>query len=245
MRFFLVLSSVFFLLTSSAFAQQISTEFKADADAAIKFQQALKDDDKKAVANLIYYPLEREYPLPPIKTADDFVSHWGEYFDANITKEILAVKPEQIGWRGVQLVHGLVWFKDAKVFKIHYRTSEFEKVFEEAKEKEGQSINSEARGYTNLLLTCNTKTKLIRVQRHGDVIRYFVWKRGASLTEKPELNLIGDYLPDGNGGNGHYTFKNHDYSYVVEDIVLCEDPICHKKLIINKNDNEISNQVCN
>ncbi|MBL8711258.1 MAG: hypothetical protein JNM12_00040 [Alphaproteobacteria bacterium] len=245
MRFFLVLCSVFFFLTSSAFAQQISVEFKADEDAAIKFQQALKNDDKKAVANLIYYPLERDYPLTPIKTPEEFVTHWDEFFDAKFTNEVLAAKPEQIGWRGVQLVNGLVWFKDAKVYRIQYNTSTFEKIFEEAKEKEGQSINSEARGYTNLLLTCETKSKRIRVQRHGDVIRYFVWKKGDSLTEKPELNLVGDYLPDGNGGNGHYTFKNHDYSYVVEDFVLCEDPVCHKNLIINKNDTEISNQVCN
>jgi hypothetical protein len=245
MRYFFALCAVFLFVSSSSFAQQISDEFKADEVAAIKFQQALKSDDKKAVANLIYYPLEREYPLSPIKTPEDFIAHWDEYFDTNIIKDIITAKPEQIGWRGVQLVNGLVWFKDAKVFKIQYRTSEFEKIFGEAKEKEGQSINSEARGYTTLLLSCQTKSKHIRVQKHNDVIRYFVWKKGESLTEKPELNLVGDYLPDGNGGNGHYTFKNHDYSYLVEDFVLCEDPVCHKNLVILKNETEISNQVCN
>ena len=245
MRYALALCVLLLLVSSSSFAQEISDKFNDDEVAAKVFQQALRSNDKKAVANMIYYPLEREFPLVSIETPDDFVAHWDEYFDADITKEVLEAKPEQIGSHGVQLVNGLIWFKDAKVFKIHYRTSVFQKLFKEAKEKEGQFINSEAQGYKRLILSCQTKTKFIRIQEHNDGIHYFVWKKGESLTSKPELNLIGEYFPDGSGGNGHYTFKNHGYSYVVEDVILCENLVCHKKLIISKNGSEISNQVCN
>jgi hypothetical protein len=244
MRFLLPFVLLAFATVSiSAFAQDASDSYKADYDCAKQLQIALKNNDKKAVARLFSYPVKQEYPLPPIKSADDFIAHWDEFFDAENIKWIIEDTPDQIGWRGVQLVNGSLWFNDGKIFAFHFRTDLFQKNFTRAKSDEEASINAEAHGYNRVLVRCEAQTKFIRIQEHDDGAHYFVWKKGESLSKKPELNLVGTQVFDGSGGNSHYTFENHGYSYVLDDPVLCED-VCHKTLTVSKDGKEITNQVC-
>lgn len=245
-KFILMLVAATFLMSAaSALAVEPAGEDAIEFQTAKIFQEALKTNDKQTVAMLMRYPIGREYPLPAIKSPSDFISNWDDFFDASNIPAIIADEPDRVGWRGVMLGSGDVWFDGDRIIAINVRTKMFQKKFNEAKNRESLTIHPSARGYKSVALMCNTSTKSIRIQEHNDGIHYFVWKRGASLLEKPELDLKGTQEFEGSGGNSTYTFKNRNYSYALYVPVICGEPAsCSDTLTVSKEGKELSSQIC-
>jgi len=235
---------IFFQMPPYASANETEDAYTSDFKTADLLKAALKENNRAAVADLVFYPFEREYPLPPINSAADFLVNWDHYFDNSFIEAILKDAPSQIGWRGVQINNGMIWFKDGKVWKIHHRTERFQKMFSEVKSKEAANIHPTARGYSNLVVQCSTQTKLIRIQEHENLIRYYVWKKETDLSSAPELTLSGERIFDGSGGNSRFLFKNSAYTYELSLPVLCEESVCEKTLSVFQNNVEISSQAC-
>ncbi len=196
------------------------------------------------VASLIDYPMPREYPLTVISSAEEFVANWEDFFDKEKISVVIGGVPEEIGWRGVQIADGKIWFNNGKITAINFRTADFDKKFTEAKNNEARSLYESARGYKNVPIRCATSKKIIRIQEHENDFRYFVWQKGANLSEKPELSLKGEQVFDGSGGNSRYIFENNGYTYELDHPVLCEDGGCIKSLAVFKAENELSRQAC-
>jgi hypothetical protein len=217
--------------------------YKEDYACAHKLQEALKKNDKVAIAHLITYPIELERPLPSIKTEKDFLKSWGDFFDANTIAEVVDDEPGTIGWRGVQVGNGDIWFSKGKIYRINMRTQAFSKKLDAAKKNEDATLYPSARNYKHIRYTCDTVSHHIRIQEHKDGIYYFSWKSGAALSQKPELELKGSLENQGTGGNVIFSFKNKEYLYELNEVHTCGED-CNNYLTVSKNGQEISKQVC-
>ncbi len=235
---------------SAAASDQCDTDdpatYAADCAAAAKLKKALRANDRRAVAHMIDYPLQRELPLRPITNAGAFLKHWDEYFDAVTAKEIIDQKPEQYGWRGIALVNGMVWFKDGRIISINSDADAYKAALAAAKRVEARKLYADAQGYDRIEQQCNTKTLHVRVQKHGDDLRYFAWKRGAPLSGKPQLELKNGTFEDaGSDGGAVLTFKTGDFTYQVDNGAgICGED-CNSYLTVLKGEETISHQVCN
>lgn len=87
--------------------------------------------DLKAIAHLFSYPIERPYPLYPIKDSAEFV-HYGEFIFDDSLKTVLAntgIKDwELMGWRGIMFLNGeYFWatgYESGKISAINYFSPE-------------------------------------------------------------------------------------------------------------------------
>ncbi len=222
-----------------------STTYAKDCAAAAKLKAALKVDDRQAVAVLIEYPLQRDLPLHPIANSKEFLKHWDEYFDAVTTKEIIDQKPEQYGWRGIALANGMLWFNNGRVISINSEAAAYKQALEDAKHVETVALYPDAQGYDRIEQQCNTKTLHVRVQRHGEGLRYFAWKRGAPFSSRPELELK-DGTAEESGSDGHavLTFKNAGFTYQLDNgLGICGED-CHSYLTVLKDGKQVARQVC-
>lgn len=226
-----------------AFSQDES--FAADTKAAGQLQKALKTNDRLAVARLITYPLTRDAPLKPIANAKEFLAHWDEYFDAAATAELVAAQPEQYGWRGIALANGTVWFGKGHIVTINTETAAAKKTLQDAKTGEASRLYPSLRGYDSIAFECSSKAMHIRVQKTGEELHYFAWKKGAALSSKPELELAGGvYDPQGTGGNFNLTFQNNGYTYELEvGHNLCGED-CNDYLTVTQSDKSVSHDIC-
>jgi len=222
------------------------TTYKVDCDAAAKLQAALKTGDKQAVVKMINFPVDRDLPLKSIKNAKAFLAHWDEYFDADTTKALTDQNPEQIGWRGIQLAGGMVWLKDGRIIRLNSEAAAYKKALENAKSDETAKLWLAARGYDRIDVQCSTKTLHVRVQNHGDDIRYFAWKAGAPLSAKPAMALSHGKTPSsGSDGSITYAFTNAGYTYEIDNGAGICGETCDKHLTVMKGAKQVSDQVCN
>lgn len=76
-------------------------------------QAAIARGDKKAVANMISYPLVQCYPLKPIQDAEEFVANYDQLFPADIRQKVAKSTLKDwsvVGWRGAMYDCGQIWF---------------------------------------------------------------------------------------------------------------------------------------
>lgn len=106
----------------SARADGAKSIYAAEFQAAKRFQKALKYNDRNAIAGMVAYPVERDYPLPPIRSAGEFLFRWNEIFDKANTNALLRSVPKDVGWRGVALANGLVWFNGGKLIATNLQS---------------------------------------------------------------------------------------------------------------------------
>ncbi|WP_233566037.1 hypothetical protein [Flavobacterium sp. 81] len=106
-------------------------DVKADYQKLVKsFIDNVKSDNKEVIADMILYPLEREYPIPDITDKADFVKRYDELFDSTLKNEISSSNPEKdwsdMGLRGIMLNHGSIWMDvDGRLTAVNYQ-SKFE-----------------------------------------------------------------------------------------------------------------------
>ena len=73
----------------------------------------IKDQNIEELCNGISFPFERQYPLPDIKSKDEFESRYHEVFDDSLINLITHSNPDSdwgaVGWRGIIFLHGELW----------------------------------------------------------------------------------------------------------------------------------------
>ncbi|MEL1265887.1 hypothetical protein [Pseudoxanthomonas putridarboris] len=79
-----------------------------------RLQQAVKADDRKAVAALVDYPLTvrpKGGPARAIHDQEAFVAHWDTIMTEEVRKAVLEQKYAElfVNWRGVMVGSGQVW----------------------------------------------------------------------------------------------------------------------------------------
>lgn len=224
-------------------------EYQKDYAAAYAFQKALAAGDKQAVAQMVFYPLELPLPLKPIENASELVKHWDWFF---AEKDIaFLTKPEKvghIGWRGVTIGSGSVWFYGEKVTAIQTRTPALKNALAKAKKAEQARFHPSVGVYETIGKVCETGTKKVRIHTiktaQGEEERLILWDKKAKLSDKP-LEIIdhAEYENMGTAHNEHWAFEKNGLTYELETLNVCGYD-CTEYLLIRRGDEEISKEVC-
>ena len=73
--------------------------------------ELFKSNNVDKIADIISFPLDRQYPIPSIKNKNEFTKRFSEVFDKILIDKIANSKIEQwseVGWRGIMLDDGVV-----------------------------------------------------------------------------------------------------------------------------------------
>lgn len=223
----------FLLVLLSAFA----TKSFADADPVFvkrfrNLMQLVRQDNAAELAKLVHYPLERPYPLPAIKNQADFVRYYPTLFDRQFKQLLSAYNDTDVmahndayGLVGGRF-SGEIWMDDkGKVITINY-TSAKEKANVQAMVQQIKAgMHSSVRDWDENVIYARSEKLLVRVDRTSKGLRYVCWTRGKTMKDPPDLVLYdGVEEAQGSMGGWTWTFKNKDWTYIVDQADMCDEP---------------------
>ncbi|WP_299250061.1 hypothetical protein [uncultured Cytophaga sp.] len=211
----------FLLFIASAFHTSFGQKLRQEYQTKINiFIGHVINNNSKEIAKMISYPLKRDYPIPDIKTKEDFILRYDEIFDDSLKNLIIdsdaATDWSEMGWRGIMLNRGEVWMDtEGKIIAINYQSS-----LEKTKQKniikaDKKKLYPTLTEFKNPEYVLETAKFRIRIdQLNNGKYRYASWPISKPMSEKPDLILTnGEVFMDGSGGNHHFEFKNGIYTY--------------------------------
>ncbi|MBZ4043565.1 hypothetical protein [Flavobacterium hibisci] len=246
MKFKIIILFFLGVFSNLALGQELKPEYQKFI---ITFINNVKNDKKVAVADIIPYPFKREYPILPIKNKTEFIKRYDEIFDDVLKNEIIKSNPakdwSEMGWRGIMLNQGTVWFDtDGRLISINYQ-SKFEKDLKSkiiAKEK--TKLHSSIAKFKAPECVLETSKFRIRIDDLGNNnYRYASWSIKKGMNEVPDLVITkGKLILDGNGGNHRFEFKKGQYTYECSITPLREKEVSPASLTIYQNKKVILSQ---
>lgn len=213
------------------------------------FINNVKNNKKEAVADIVMYPLKRENPIPSIKNKAEFIKRYDEIFDATLKNEIIKSNPakdwSEVGWRGIMLNQGTMWFEtDGKLRSINYQSKTENTLKNKLIASEKNKLHPSIAKFKEPACVLETSKFRIRIDDLGnDNYRYASWSIKQKMSEKPDLIITnGKWISEGSGGNHHIEFKKGNYIYDCDIIVLGETGLPPARLTITQNGREILSQ---
>lgn len=175
---------------------------------------------KVEVANLIDYPLKREYPIPPIKNKQELLERYDEVFDDKLINMIVDSKPVEdwraVGWRGIMLNQGVLWLDyDGNLVAVNYESDLEQNIKNKLIEIDRLRLYKSIQNFKKPILIMETEQYRIRIDELEDYnFRYTSWLIDRSMSDKPDLIIEnGKEIIEGTMRNTYYEFKNNDYTY--------------------------------
>jgi hypothetical protein len=229
-----------------AFGQGLKKEYQKNI---ASFIELVKNNKKSEIAEMISFPLEREYPIPSIKNKQEFIQRFDEVFDQKIKNKITQSKPSkdwsEMGWRGIMLENGVLWMDtNGKVFRINYQSKSESILLASLIAAEKKTLHSSIANYKNPKYIIETNKFRIRIDVLEDnSYRYSSWNLKQSMSQKPDLIINnGIMIADGNGGSHHFEFKSEGYTYECYIVVIGSDESPPAQLKIYKGEKEVLSQ---
>ena len=195
-----------------------------DVSTANRFIEAVRDADIARLASIIDFPLRRPYPLPHLSHSE-FIARYEDIFDDRFTRMVVSSSADdcgRIGWRGLQLHDGRIWFDDdGHVISVNYESEVERRERMRLIELEKRGLHESLRVYDAPILEWETCTYRIRIDSmvNDDYTlryRYASWKVERFHDSMPDIIIDnGSMIRQGTGGNHHYEFQNGDYRYVL------------------------------
>ena len=196
-----------------------------------RFVRAMKAGDRTGLAEIISFPIERNYPLPSIRTEEEFLELYEEFIDEEFTRTIVESDEYDCGrrtWRPLSIVRNeqsepeqggvpLVWFDDyGNVGRIWHETEIARRKRIRLVEAERNQLHPSLREYVYPVLEWETCTYRIRIDDLGSAFRYASWKVNKSHSNKPDIVIDnGEIISEGTAINRYYIFQNGEYKYLV------------------------------
>ena len=204
--------------------------------------EAVKNGNKDKVADLIHYPLYREYPLPPIYDKQDMIAKFDQVFDKELTESIgnssFETDWDIVGWRGIMLDNGLVWVSySGKIAKIGWISAQEEEVRNRIILDMKNNIHESLRYFEEPILVAETENHIIRIDLlHDYNYRFALWAPGKEQSEIPNITLEnGSRVPDGSIGNHWYKFIYGNHQYIL--YVSIDDDKYYGEFVIYNGEN--------
>ena len=207
----------------------------------------VKENNAGKLSALVAYPLRRENPLPDIKNPKEFKARYSIIFDEAFRKKLEKYSDNCVfehnytyGLVGDAFA-GDIWLNEqGKIAAINYRSAEESWLKDSLTAKIKSQVHPSIREWSENVRVGKSNTLTIRVDETEKGLRYVSWSKGQSMAEKPDLILFnGVEEAQGTMGGWSWTFKNKDWTYVVDDVELCEtDDHCGLFLRLYCNDAE-------
>jgi hypothetical protein len=214
-----ILLAVLILTGTIAFGQ--NSELKKEQIQSIqKLINVFKTKNKTKIADLISYPLRREYPLKDVKDKNDFIQRFDDIFDKEFVDHVAKSKMNdwsEVGWRGIMLDDGTIWIDDeAKIMTVNYQSAKEKELLANAIQADKNQLPKSLQDFEKPVYLIFTKNYKIRVDETKEgIYRYAAWKI-KNIKSDPDLIIENGVLEfQGSGGNHTITFNNNGYTYTV------------------------------
>ena len=219
---------------------QLDSKRKNEATVA-KIIELVRNRDKEGLSKMIAYPLERKYPVPPVRNEKEFIERFDEIFDSELIEKMSKANPEECWGHfgcGLFMIEDLGYLQLYLGFynEIHFiEDSDREKfISNQLIEAERNDLHESLKNFIYPVILMESPTNLIRIDcikenedKDNNVYRYASWKNGSSISNKPDLILTNGF--GGIGGSqsfGCYKFINGNLGY------LCNVGVCTKSQAI-------------
>lgn len=194
-------------------------ETETDAQVVARFVGAVRGEDVDLLTEIIHFPVPRPYPLPAV-TRGEFHRRYEEIFDEEFTRKVAgAADYGRIGWRGLQLGAGLVWFDDSgRVRRINHASAVERRERARLIELERGGLHESLRDYRAPILdaeTCTHRFRIDAMEDGGRRVRYAAWDVDAHHGSPPDVVLYGTGRVEGSAGETSYHFADGAYRYLV------------------------------
>lgn len=169
-------------------------------------------DNKEAVADRIFYPFQRQYPLPSIKNKEEMLQYYDIIFTDELKQHIVQNNEmHSIGWRGISICNGLMAGYNYEEGFIREQTIEERKA----------NLHPSVQNFITPINIYRTKKFTImidKVSEEANGYRYACWRAGTDMKDTPSLVLYnGTVEAHGSMGLASFTFSNNVYKYVVDE----------------------------
>lgn len=175
--------------------------------------------DKETFANLVQYPISRDYPLHNIENKEQMIANFDLIFDAAFRDTIALLDSnswEEVGWRGYMLYHGMLW-GEGPVWVINYSSPQEQKLRADIIAREMSALHPSLQGEwepVDRFLLDDGKYGFARLDEvtteSQEPFRLTIFKKNAKIGDRPALTLTGDSDVQGSIGYTTYYFHNND-----------------------------------
>jgi hypothetical protein len=194
-----------------------------------KIVDLIKNENISQLSDLIKYPLKRPNPIPNIENRNAFILYYKILFDSDfkkkITNAVYTTNNTIDRYDGFGLFQGDIWINENGFITAINHNSDSEKILKKALDDETKRIiNPIVSKWKDNIIVCKSDKFLIRIDLLDDnSIRYVSWSTSKKISDKPELILNKGVLEfQGTMGGETYTFKNGDWTYIVDNVRMCE-----------------------
>lgn len=215
----------------------------------IKFDRVIELSERVA------YPLKKMSPLPDINTRKEFILYYPILFDSALKVKLSkldfdstnTVYYQPIGWGPRGGTHyrlgGKIWFYKGKITAIHFQSKKELELLNNLNKEIKSILHESVVDWKKNEIICETEKFLIRIDYLEDRgYRYISWGRNKKISEKPDLILYnGEMEYHGTDGGESYTFKNADWTYVIDNVKVGKGDGTGLFLKIYQNDIEKAN----
>lgn len=201
------------------------------------FVKALAEGDAKALAEHVQLPFERRYPIPKIRTMDEFVaaipSLLGEDSVKRLSESSAFRNWSQMGGQGYMHDAVGIWVTDdtpVRLESITELTPEEAAIWEECAAREIASLHPSLRkGVARPILSFVTEDGAFRgrIDLLGEKLdarasapedykyRLSIYKAGRDITSAPDMIVMCKYGHEGSPGYDSYTSEDGQYQVTV------------------------------
>jgi hypothetical protein len=217
------------MISSTLFSQSILE--KKYQDIVRPFWNAVQNNDRKTIIDLIHYPLNRQYPIPQINNKLEMNERYETLFDETLLNMIKNSSIEtdwsDMGWRGIMLGNGKVWIDyDGKIIGVNYQSPQETILRKNIIIEIKNNLHKSLINFVEPVLSCKTENYKIRIDLLDDKYNYrlSIWSKGKEQSDIPDIVLLnGERIPDGSGGNHLYLFNDKlQYILFIDRLTACE-----------------------
>ncbi len=167
---------------------------KKDTTTVLAFIKEGKKGNLPAIANLFAYPIERPYPLSPIKDSAEFVQYGKIIFNDSIRQVLTETTIEdwyQWGWRGFVLHDYFAesGCDDGKMIRIYYESEREKKLREQYIKEEIKSLHPSLQEDIDVPIGTYLSADLQWIGRldllKSGIRRFSMYKQGSDLSALP------------------------------------------------------------
>lgn len=184
------------------------------------------NDNRDAVADHIFYPFQRKYPLPWIKNKEEMLQSYDIIFTDELKQKIVEnSKIHSIGCRGMAicdyLMCGKTYDDGFKIYDIYMESAEEKALWEKAMVERKANLHPSVQDCIEPIRIYRTKKFTIMIDKVSEKengYRYACWRAGTDMKDTPSLVLYnGTVDVQGSIRLTSYTFTNNIYKYVVDE----------------------------
>jgi len=221
-----MISIIFILAIPTTLFSQSVLEIQYQ-DIVMPFWNAVINNDRETIIDLIHYPLKRHYPMPYVDNKLEMNEIFDTIFDENLLNIIKSSSIETdwfgVGWRGIMLRNGIIWIDyDGKIIAINYQSpheiAQRDAIILELKNNLHESLID----FMSPILLCETENYKMRIDllNSNDNYRLAIWSKEKEQSDMPDMVLSnGKRIFDGSGGNHSFIFNNK-LQYIISIDVL-------------------------